>query len=47
MALADGACSKTHDDLAIAFGNGVGRVNGRRDRMGYLFDRDDVLEKTG
>jgi transposase len=31
------------DDLADAFGRGVDRVNGHRDRMGFMFDHDDVL----
>ena len=30
-----------------AFRKGVGRVNGHRDRMGFMFDHDDVLGKTG
>jgi DDE superfamily endonuclease len=38
---------ETLDDLTIAFRKGVGRVNGRRDRMGCMFDRDDILGKTG
>jgi hypothetical protein len=32
--------------LAAAFRKGVGRVNGRRDQMGFMFDHDDVLGKT-
>ena len=32
-------------DLAEAFRRGVGRVNGHRDRMGFMFDHDDVLGK--
>ena len=31
------------DDLTKAFRRGVGRVNGRRDKMGFMFDHDDVL----
>jgi len=38
---------ETLDDLAMAFRKGVGRVNGHRDRMGFMFDHDDVLGKTG
>jgi transposase len=30
------------DDLVVAFRRGVGRVNGHRDRMGFMFDHDDV-----
>jgi transposase len=37
----------TLDDLVMAFRKGVGRVNGHRDRMGFMFDHDDVLGKTG
>jgi transposase len=33
------------EDLADAFSRGVGRVNGHRDRMGFMFDHDDVLGK--
>jgi hypothetical protein len=28
-----------------AFRRGVGRVNGHRDRMGFMFDHDDVQAK--
>jgi len=35
------------DDLVAAFRTGVGRINGHRDRMGFMFDHDDVLGKTG
>ena len=38
---------ETLDDLAAAFRKGVERVNGHRDRMGFMFDHDDVLGKTG
>jgi transposase len=38
---------ETLNDLAAAFRKGVGRVNGHRDRMGFMFDHDDVLGKTG
>jgi transposase len=37
----------TLDDLVAAFRKGVGRVNGHRDQMGFMFDHDDVLGKTG
>lgn len=30
-------------DLADAFRRGVGRVNGHRDKMGFIFNHDDVL----
>ena len=33
------------DDLADAFRRGIGRVNGHREQMGFMFDHDDVLEK--
>jgi transposase len=33
------------DDLAEAFRRGIGRVNGHRDKMGFMFDHDDVLGK--
>ena len=33
------------DDLVGAFHRGVGRVNGHRDLMGFMFDHDDVLGK--
>ena len=35
------------EDLVKAFRKGVGKVNGHRDRMGFMFDHDDVLGKTG
>src|SRR6516164_7012125 len=38
---------ETLDDLTAAFRKGVGRVNGHRDRMGFMYDHDDVLGKTG
>ena len=34
---------ETMDDLVAAFRRGVLRVNGHRDRMGFMFDHDDVL----
>jgi hypothetical protein len=33
--------------LVGAFHTGIGRINGHRDRMGFMFDHDDVLGKTG
>ena len=38
---------ETLDDLTAAFRKGVGRVSGHRDRMGFMFDHDDALGKTG
>jgi hypothetical protein len=35
------------EDLMTAFRKGVGRVNGHRDRMGFMFDHDDAQRKTG
>jgi transposase len=35
----------TIDDLVAAFRRGVRDVNGRRSRMGFMFDHDDVLGK--
>jgi transposase len=35
------------EDLVGAFHTGIGRINGHRDRMGFMFDHDDVLGKTG
>lgn len=34
---------ETLDDLVAAFRRGVFRINGHRDRMGFMFDHDDVL----
>jgi len=34
---------ETLDDLVAAFRRGVLRMNGHRDRMGFMFDHDDVL----
>ena len=36
---------ETLDDLVAAFRGGVARINGHRDRMGFMFDHDDVLGK--
>ena len=41
---------RTLDDLVIAFRNGVRRVTVKRERMGFMFDHDDLLQelaKTG
>jgi transposase len=35
------------DELVAAFRNGVARINGHRDRMGFMFDHDDLYKKTG
>lgn len=35
----------TLEDLEAAFRKGVGRVNGQRDKMGFMFDHDDLLQK--
>jgi transposase len=32
-------------DLTAAFRRGVSRINGDRDKMGFMFDHDDVLGK--
>lgn len=37
---------RTIDDLVIAFRNGVTRINGHRDKMGFMFDHDDVHQKA-
>ena len=37
---------KTMDDLVAAFRCGVGRINGHRNRMGFMFDHDDVQRKA-
>ncbi len=37
---------KTLDDLVAAFRLGVGRVNGHRNKMGFMFDHDDVQKKA-
>lgn len=36
---------QTMNDLVAAFRRGVGRVNGHRDRMGFMFDHDDVQQE--
>lgn len=35
------------DELVAAFRTGVARINGHRDRMGFMFDHDDLYTKTG
>lgn len=37
---------KTLDDLVAAFRCGVGRINGHRNKMGFMFDHDDVQRKA-
>ena len=37
---------KTLDDLVAAFHRGVGRINGHRNQMGFMFDHDDVFKKA-
>lgn len=34
------------DDLIAAFRRGVGRINGHRNQMGFMFDHDDVSKKV-
>jgi transposase len=36
----------TLDDLIAAFDRGVSRLNGHRDKMGFMFDHDDVQTKA-
>ena len=36
---------KTMDDLVAAFRRGVGRINGHRGQMGFMFDHDDVQQR--
>ncbi len=36
----------TLDDLVQAFRRGVARVNGHRNKMGFMFDHDDVRQKA-
>lgn len=35
------------EDLVSAFRWGVGRINGHRERMSFIFDHDEVLRKAG
>jgi transposase len=37
---------KSIDDLVAAFRRGVGRINGHRNQMGFMFDHDDVQKKA-
>jgi len=37
---------ETMNDLVAAFCRGVSRVNGRRNKMGFIFDHDDVNRKA-
>jgi len=37
---------ETITDLVAAFCRGVSRVNGRRNKMGFIFDHDDVSRKA-
>jgi transposase len=37
---------ETMNELVIAFCRGVSRVNGRRNKMGFIFDHDDVNRKV-
>ena len=36
----------TLDDLVAAFRRGVGRINGHRNKMGFMFDHDDIQKKA-
>ncbi len=35
----------TMEDLVAAFGKGVGRINGHRDRMSFMFDHDELTQR--
>jgi transposase len=35
----------TIDDLVVAFQRGVGQINGHRNKMGFMFDHDDLDRK--
>lgn len=37
---------KTTEELAQAFRRGVGRINGHRNKMGFMFDHDDVRKNA-
>jgi len=37
---------ETLDDLVSAFRRGVGRINGHRNQMGFMFDHDDLHKKA-
>ncbi len=34
------------EDLMDAFRRGVGRINGHRNQMGFMFDHDDIHKKA-
>jgi hypothetical protein len=36
----------TMDDLVAAFRRGVARINGHRNKVDFIFDRDDVHKKA-
>ena len=37
---------RTIDDLVTAFRNGLTRIDGHREKMGFMFDHDDVQPKA-
>ena len=37
---------KSLDDLVAAFRTGVRRLTGKRERMGFMFDHDDLSPQT-
>ncbi len=37
---------QTMDDLVAAFRRGVGRINGHRSRMGFMFNHDDLSQRN-
>ena len=37
---------ETMDDLVAAFNRGLNKVNGRRNKMGFIFDHDDVKTRA-
>jgi putative transposase len=37
---------KTMNDLVAAFCRGVSQINGRRNKMGFMFEHDDVSKKA-
>lgn len=36
---------ETIDDLVVAFRKGMGKINGHKDRMGFMFNHDDLQRK--
>lgn len=38
---------ETIDDLVTAFRKGMKRINGRKERMGFMFNHDDLRKKAG